>query len=179
MSRLFFEEKQSLREVTFIWWIIVPVTLSIIIAILYGVYWQLIMGEPLGNEPMSNKGLLIGSIFSCIILGVVIWLLLSIELNTSITKDGIRYNFYPHMHHAREIGRQEIQEYSVVKLNFFESRRRGYRKSLFKRSQRLIVNGRDALVLVLKTREKLTIGTQKPAELEVAVKRMMATDELE
>jgi hypothetical protein len=179
MARVLFKEIQSMREYKMIWWIITPVSAAVIISLLYGLYWQLVMGEPWGTEPMSDTGLMILSMVSFIILGIVIWILLSVKLEIEVDGEAIRYRYYPQMRKRRELRQADIQEYTVRKLSFLESRRRGYRRSISGRQQRLIVYGRHALVLTLKNGKKITMGTQKPRDLEAALKSMMSKAELD
>lgn len=177
MARTLFQEKQSLREVALLWWIILPVSLAIILSLLYGVYWQLVMGEPWGTEPMSDTGLLIMTLVSFTVLTVVLWVLLSVRLETAIDQTGITFQYYPHMRKPRHIPKTEIKTYEVRRLSFFEARRRGYRRSLTGRQQRLLISGRDALIITLVSGKTIVIGTQKPAQLKAALNQSISNHE--
>ncbi len=169
MARTLFQEKQSLREVALLWWIILPVSLAIILSLLYGVYWQLVMGEPWGTEPMSDTGLLIMTLVSFTVLTVVLWVLLSVRLETAIDQTGITFQYYPHMRKPRHIPKTEIKTY--------EARRRGYRRSLTGRQQRLLISGRDALIITLVSGKTIIIGTQKPAQVKAALNQSLSNHE--
>jgi hypothetical protein len=179
MGKKLFQEKQYLHKVALLWWIVIPVTLAIILTLLYGVYWQLVMGEPWGTQPMSDTGLLIMTVTSFAILIVVIWALFTVRLETEISQDGIRYQYYPHMWKFKRIPKGEIKSYEVRRLNFFEARRRDYRRSLTGRQQRLTISGRDALIITLISGKKIIIGTQKPSQLDKAMRQLMSANEFD
>jgi hypothetical protein len=179
MGKKIFQEKQFLREVTLLWWMVVPVALAIILSLLYGVYWQLIMGVPWGTKPMSDGGLILLSLTSLAILMMVVWVLFSVRLETTVSEEGIAFQYYPHMRKFRQIPKVEIQAYTVKKLSFFEARRRGYRRSLTGRQQRLTISGRDALIITLISGKKIIIGTQKPSQLDKAMRQLMSANEFD
>jgi hypothetical protein len=174
MARTLFQEKQTIRSVKWIWWIIIPVSASTVISILYGVYLQLILGQPWGIKPMSDAGLAIFAFISLSVLAFVLWVILSVRLETVVDREGIRYRYFPHMRNFKKLHRSDLESFTVRKLSFLESRRRGYRRSISGRQRRLIVHGRNALTLTLKDGKKITIGTQRPHDFGEAIKRMMA-----
>ena len=64
----YFEEKQFFRQKLL--WIII---LFFPILSLYGIYEQLILGNPVGNKPLTNNGLIIFSIFIGFGLPIIFW----------------------------------------------------------------------------------------------------------
>ena len=81
-----FKEKQRFRQWWF-WIFIIPLGALP----LFGIYNQLILGEPWGDNPMSDFGLIVFSIF---IYGTII-LLYNIKLVTVINQYGIFIRFAP------------------------------------------------------------------------------------
>ena len=81
-----FKETQRFSQ----WWIWL-IFLAIVSFTGFGVYKQLVLKEPFGNNPMSNIGLLI---FSGFILAIII-LFLVMRLKTEINEQGITMHFRP------------------------------------------------------------------------------------
>ena len=179
MARTLFQEKQTIRDIKWIWWIIIPVSGSIVVSIFYGVYTQLVLGQAWGIEPMSDVGLAIFSFVALSVLAFVLWIVLSVRLETSVDNHGIQYRYFPQMTKFRKLDRTEVESFTVRKLSFLESRRRGYRRSLSGRQRRMIVNGRHAITLTLTDGKKITIGTQMPHEFEKALRQMMGETEMD
>ena len=81
-----FREKQQFRQ----WWIWLLLS-PLIIVTLYVVFNQLVLGEPVGDNPMSDLGVVLFSVFAiCIIF--FIWYL---RLETTINKQGINMRYRP------------------------------------------------------------------------------------
>ena len=177
MSRIYFEETQTLKQTMLIWWIVISSFAFIVLPFLYGIYWQLIMNEPWGNKPMSNSGLVISCLFSFSIVGLIIWLTLNIKLEIKIDNDSIQYKYSPHMRDWISIRAAEIVDCKVSRLGFLQRGKRGYRGRLSK-NKKIIVSGRNALTLNLKDR-RIILGTQKPEELDYAVRKLLSKEEIE
>lgn len=85
-KEILFSETQRFKQ---LWiWVILPGINSIS---MYGIYQQIILGIPYGNNPMSNTRLFIASSFT--ILLTIFFLLL--RLDTRITSNGISVKFFP------------------------------------------------------------------------------------
>ncbi|MCU0396529.1 MAG: hypothetical protein MUC73_00365 [Cyclobacteriaceae bacterium] len=172
MARELFQEYQTLRSVVWMWWIIIPVSIVMIIFLFYGFYWQLIMGEPWGTKPGSDAELILTIVLVLVTWGVVMLILLSMNLQVHVTKTAIRYRLKPFMRKSEEINCDEIQAFRILKLSFLKSRRRGIRRNLSGNEKLIHISGRHALELLLNDGRKLVIGTQRPKELESAMKEM-------
>jgi hypothetical protein len=152
--------------------VVISSSAFVLVMLLYGIYWQLVKGEPWGDKPMSNSGLIIISTVSLVVVGFVIWLILNIKLEVKISAHEIQYRYYPHMSKWQALTPEEIEEYEVKKLGIFERGKRGYRGILMP-NKRLIILGRYALKIKTKDGRKLTIGTQTPEDLKWAMKKWM------
>jgi tRNA U54 and U55 pseudouridine synthase Pus10 len=76
------------------------------------------------------------------------------------------------MRKSEEISCDEIKTFRILKLSFLKSRRRGVRRSFYGNEKQIHISGRHALELQLNDGRKLVIGTQRPKELESAMKQM-------
>ena len=83
---LLFTEKQRFNQ----WWLWIPL-IGIVLIPVYGIYQQVIKGEPFGSNPMSDTGLFIFLLFMLAFVGLF-WMM---QLRTDINKDSIKIEFFP------------------------------------------------------------------------------------
>lgn len=165
MLRIYFREVQRFNQ--FWIWLILAVVVGIW---LWGIIQQVLLGEPFGNNPVSDLGLfLIGFI---VLIPVV--LIFSIKMVTEIRKDGIYYKMAPLMKfkHIKpdEIKSWMVRNYSPIR----EFGGWGIRFSMSNLGGKAInVKGRDGLQLELESGKRLLLGTQKPKDIEKAMTKMM------
>ena len=151
-----FKETQRFSQ----WWIWL-IFFAIVSFTGFGVYKQLVLKEPFGNNPMSNIGLLI---FSGFILAIII-LFLVMRLKTEINEQGITMHFRPFT--KRQIAWQEIENAKVLDYGFVG----GWGIRLWTNYGTVYnTKGSKGLALELKDGKKLLIGTQNPEKLEEVLK---------
>lgn len=152
-----FTESQRFSQ-TWLWLILAS---TMLIPVL-GLYQQMVVGVPFGNNPMSNVGLVVMLLFEAGLL-YFFW---SIRLNTEIDKQEIRFAFRPFT--RRSILWSDVKTAQVVNYGFVGGWGVRYSGSYGKIYN---VNGKFGLALELKSGEKICIGTQQQEELkEVLVK---------
>ncbi len=135
---------------------------------IWGLYKQLVLGEPWGSRPATNGGLLLGS---SIMAGVTI-LFLTARLNTEIDETGVYYKFFPfHFKNHRidwaSVEKAFVREYSPLG----EFGGWGIRFG-FGQGRALNVSGNMGLQLHLKNGKKILIGTRKPDELAMVLEHL-------
>jgi len=106
MEKLFFEEKQSFRQI-FIW----IICLLLICIFLWGFIQQIIFNIPWGNNPSSDLGLML---FGLIPLGITI-LLFTLKLTTKVKEDGVYFKFNILNSKFKKIGKEEISRMQKTK----------------------------------------------------------------
>ena len=89
MSRRYFEETQLFRQNLWVWYMFAIFSLLLLTPLLYGMYQQLILGQPWGDKPMSDNGLAILFLLSLGGWMVVTWILYSIRLEVYIDDQGL------------------------------------------------------------------------------------------
>lgn len=152
-----FTESQRFSQ-TWLWLILAS---TMLIPVL-GLYQQMVVGVPFGNNPMSNVGLVAMLLFEAGLL-YFFW---SIRLVTEIDKQEIRFAFRPFT--RRSILWSDVKTAQVVNYGFVGGWGVRYSGSYGKIYN---VNGKFGLALELKSGEKICIGTQQQEELkEVLVK---------
>ena len=161
---MIFEEEQRFTQ----WWLWV-ILISVGILPIVGVYKQVLLGEPFGNNPMSNTGLIIFMV--CMLLFVGLFRLM--KLKTVINKNGIEISFSPFL--KRAFKWEEITYYEIVNYGFVG----GWGIRLGTTYGTVYnVKGNKGLALQLKNGKKYLIGTQKEHELKRLIDKMPFKNEL-
>ena len=151
-----FKEEQKFTQ----WWL---QTILIVIGLIfiYGIYSQLILDKPFGDNPLSDIWLIIFALF---IFGLII-LFWALRLKTEIDKEEIRINFIPLF--KKTIRWKDVESAKIVNYGFIG----GWGIRLFtKYGTAYNIKGDKGLALVLKNGKRILIGTQKEAELDLIIK---------
>jgi hypothetical protein len=146
-----FTEEQKMTQ----WWLWLLI-LGVSVLPFVGIYQQVYRGEPWGDKPSSDLGLIImaGLMLSLILL---FW---SFKLKTRIDNQGIRIKFVPFV--DRYFQWSEIQSAEVVNYGFVGGW--GIRLGT-KYGTVYNIKGNKGLALQMKSGQKYLVGTQKETEL--------------
>ena len=112
MEKTIFKEVQKFRQ-PWIWLIIVPAVAGGIIYFGLGINKQIVRGEPFGNQPISDAGLIIIAIFSMLIMIGIPLLFYSIKFIVEIRESGIFFRYPPLIRKEKSILKSEIDSYEV------------------------------------------------------------------
>ncbi|QAA83174.1 hypothetical protein EI546_05155 [Aequorivita sp. H23M31] len=154
---MYFIEKQKFTQ----WWMWV-ILIGLAIMPIYGIYEQLIMGNPVGNHPVSNLVMVITTLF---IFGLIYfnWY---ITLITEINSDGIKMRFIPFL--KKDISWSEVESAQIVDYGFV-----GYGIRLGSKYGTIYnIKGGKGLALKLRNGKRFVIGTQKETELITELKKI-------
>jgi hypothetical protein len=152
-----FKEKQRFRQWWF-WIFLLPLGCLPLI----GIYVQFIKGEPWGDKPMSDMGLIF---FSVLIYGLIL-LFYKLELVTVINQYGIHIRFLPFV--KKKIKWNEVSYAETIKYRFLG----GWGIRLFTRyGTAYNVKGNQGLHLILKNDKQLLIGTQRLEKLKEVIEK--------
>jgi hypothetical protein len=167
-NNILFCEQQKFKQ----WWIwlILFGTNGLLV---FAIFMQIVAGQPFGNKPMSDAGLLITA--GITFLFTVVFL--NLRLETLVKNDGIYVRFFPfHIsfkHHPWEtITRAYVREYSPL----VEYGGWGLRMGLFGKGMAFNVSGNIGLQLEFTNSKKLLIGTNKAEELTTALQKLGRLD---
>ena len=153
-----FKEEQKFNQ-WWLWLILIPMGVLPLI----GIYKQLILGEKLGDNPMSDISLLIFSIIMFSLVG----LFLIMKLKTSIDKNGINMHFFPFI--KKSVDWQQIKNVKVVNYGFVG----GWGIRLWTKYGTVYnMKGDKGLAIALTDGKKFLIGTQKPEELTAILEKI-------
>jgi hypothetical protein len=138
-------------------WLIYLVILAIPIFAMYQ-HWE--TGAVLGDQVMSDEGLLVFFLFS--LLFVVFNLIVRME--TELNSEGIHLRFRPFL--KREFRWDEVREAEVIRYGFVG----GWGIRLWTRYGTVYnVSGAMGLVIRLKNGKRLVIGTKKSEEMKAVL----------
>lgn len=176
MARVYFEEVQSFRQSPWLLMLISVTCFALTIPFLYGLYWQLIMGEPWGNKPMSNAGLVGTSVSVFVLMGLILWLIYNIKLHTRIDEQGLHFRFFPNQWRWQSIMPREIEKYESKVLGFFKTGGRGFHRNSISKFKAMTIKGNHVIEIKVSNGYLYRLGTQDPASFERAMKKMMNPD---
>lgn len=175
MSRRYFEEIQLFRQNLWLWYIFAAFSMLLMIPLLYGMYQQLVLGDPWGDKPLSDNGLAMLFLFSLAGWLLVMWILYSVRLEVYIDNEGLHYSFFPHSAAWKVITKNQIVSYEVRhSRNLFEMGGIGYHRNRFRKTRSMTIRGSKHIRLILPGNSKLLIGTQKPEEFDRALRRLLS-----
>lgn len=153
--RTIFNETQRFSQ----WWLWL-ILIGTSILPLYGLYKQLVMGEPYGDNPTSDISLII----VCLLVLGVILLFVIMRLDTTMDEAGIHIKYFPFL--SRSVAWSEVKSAEVLNYGFVG----GWGIRIWTRYGTVYnTSGNKGLALVLHNGKKLCIGTQKEAELKAAL----------
>jgi hypothetical protein len=151
-----FKEVQRFTQ----WWLWL-ILLGIGIIPILGIYKQIILGEPFGDQPMSDVGLIIFAIF----IFALIAFFRIMQLKTEVDEKGIRMNFFPLV--KKEVLWTDLKSAEVVNYGFV-----GYGIRMgTKHGTVYNTKGNKGLAIELQNGQKFVIGTQKESELEKVIEK--------
>lgn len=154
MATTTFTEQQRMTQ---LWvWIIL---LGLIGLATWGLVQQLIFDIPFGNNPMSNTGLVI-FVISMLVLSA---LFASIQLKTTIDKQGINMLLFPFT--KKEILWKDVNKVELVTYSVFDSGGFGIRYST-KFGSMYTIKGKHGIAITLNNNKKILIGTQQPKKIQ-------------
>ena len=153
-----------------LWILLIPSELALVIIFGYGMVEQLMLGQPWGDQPMSD-GLLavVGSVAILISIGVVC-LLYGLKLVTEVRADGLHVRFSPFW--ARVIRFTDIEHCEARTYRpIVEYGGWGIRWGL--RGKAYNVRGNRGVQLELSNGKRLLIGSQRADGLAEAIRARM------
>lgn len=159
MSHFLFEEEQKFTRLVWMW----------ILSIL-GVLLPLTIILTLDRQALSAS-LLILTLFSTAIPFAI--LMLWCRMSVRVDEAGLQYRFVPSVFQWKTISPEEIVSYEIREpKNWYEKFSVGFRRSLLRDTTFINITGKKFLVVTLRNKGTLMIGTENAESLAWAMKRM-------
>lgn len=151
-----YQEKQRFNQ----WWLWAIMLLVAGIPF-YGLYRQLYLGNPFGNKPLSDTGLIIFAIF--MVAFVMFFLIMRLIL--VIDNAGVFVHFFPLF--KRKVDWDKIEQLEIVNYGFVG----GWGIRLTKQFGTVYnISGRWGLLVSMKGGDRFCIGTGRNEELQELIK---------
>lgn len=161
----YFIERQRFTQ----WWIWAILTGPVLL-FWYGAFRQLVLGLPWGTRPAPDAVLFVIWLLGGLLLP---GLLLGVHLHTEVRDDGVYVRFAPFQRRFRswrfvDIGAMAPRDYAPVGEFGGWGVRQGVSGTAYN------VKGRKGIQLVLRTGQRVLVGTQRPDRFMAAVDRARA-----
>lgn len=168
MAKELYYEKQQFNQL-FLWILIGVGIIPMMSFLSWGMYQQLVLGQPWGDEPMSDLGIVLVWLLSFLLMIGITLLFRFLTLETQIDRYGVRYRFRPLINQWKEIAKIEILDYKIKKYSF---RGYGIRWGL-DGIKTLNVKGNKGIEFQYAQTKKIILGTQQPELFLAALNKMM------
>lgn len=134
---------------------------------LYGIYQQVIMGNVIGDKPLSDEGVITFSLLVGLALPILFWFM---KLKLRVSVEGLHYQFFPIHIKERLIAFEDIKSYkartySPIKEFGGWGIRFGFESKAYN------VSGDKGLQIELTNGRKVLFGSQEHQALAKALKK--------
>jgi len=172
MTKVFFREEQQFRQ-PWIWMIIIPIIMGGLFLFAFGFNKQLLQGEPFGDNPMPDAGLIITGVFSILMMVGLTFLFYNMKLVVEIRRDGLYFRYPPMINKFKKISKEEIEKIEVRQYKpIKEYGGWGIKTGAKNYGKAYNVRGNIGLQLHLKNGNKILFGTQRKDAIRDAAGKM-------
>ena len=173
MRQTYFSEEQYFTQI-WLWIVLIVIMGAMLVPMAIGLYTQLILEKPWGNQPLSDAGLLwVSGLELLFALGLIL-LFLKMRLVTTVKADGLYFRFPPLILKEKVIRKDEIETFEIRQYKpVKEYGGWGIRFGLRRIGKAYNVKGNIGMQLELKTGRKVLFGTQRPDAFRHAMTKMM------
>ena len=136
----------------------------------YGIFKQLVLGQPWGSKPLPDIALLIVGLFFILLLAVITYSFYAMKLITEVRDDSLTVRFHPLTHQLipyEHIKTCKVRTYHPIREYGGWGIRYGRKGKAF------TVSGTLGVQLELIQGKSLLIGSQRPEELSRAIQMKM------
>jgi hypothetical protein len=162
-----FREEQRFGQL-WIWALVGLMLIGTLVLFGQGAYQQLVLGEPWGDNPMSDRGLLITAIATAAITIGVFVLLLGAKLIVEVREDGLFVRFRPFHLRPRQIPLAQVVGHRALKYRpIREYGGWGLRYGSGGRAYN--VSGDRGVRIDFADGKHLLLGSRRPDELAAAI----------
>ena len=161
----YFEEEQRFRQ-PWIWAILLPILVVLLVVFGYGLIQQLVLKEPFGDNPASDTALIIAAVTVFVLGGGSMLLLYKMKLVTKLDSNCLHILFFPLR--RRDIPLSDIAHWEARTYNPIRDYG-GWGIRVGRGGWAYNVSGNRGVQLQLTNGKKLLIGSQRSEELCAAI----------
>jgi len=158
---VYFSERQRFRQ-PWLWALTLPSMAGTVGLLWYGMYQQLFLGRPWGNQPTGDTALIVMGVATSLLCLGILWLLWASELRVELRDDSLHVRFFPFLRRSipyARILRAEACAYSPI------AEYGGWGVRYGRGGKAYNVSGNRGVRLEIEGGERLLIGSQRPEEL--------------
>lgn len=152
--------------------LVIPAGLFLIAFFAWGMIQQLALGEPFGNDPMSNRFLAVFGSAYILLGGFLLWLYFAGRLITEVRPEGLFFRFHPVQRRDRHIRFDDIERCEALTYRPIRDFR-GWGIRFGRLGRAYNVSGNRGAYLTMKSGRRLLIGSQKTDTLVEAITSFM------
>ncbi|WJE15085.1 DUF6141 family protein [Halobacillus sp. ACCC02827] len=145
----------------------------VIIGTVTGIFWyafiqQILLGVPLGDQPMTDSGL----ILAWVVFGILLPLFsLKVNMTTQVRDDGVYVKLFPFHLRYRKFLHADIEKVSSIRVRSLVRFGGWGIRVNFSGEKLYNTGGREGVELILKSGEVVVIGSRKAEALAAAVQK--------
>jgi hypothetical protein len=168
-----FREQQRFRQ-PWLWVVFLCISMPVVVLLGYGLYQQLVLKRPFGDNPLSDTGLVLMTAAVLLLHAAVIALFWFARLDVDVTPSDIAIRFRPfHLHprriHLRDVTDARARSYSAL------GEYGGWGIRIGLKGWAYNVSGDEGVQLTLANGKRILIGSQRSHELEEAIRQARST----
>jgi len=111
-----FREVQRFNQI-WVWLLVIALPVGMIALFGYGMYRQLVLGEPWGDRPMSDTALVVtGTVTTLFSMGIAL-LFATLKLVTEVRTDGLYIRFFPLHLSSHRIPLEDLAQFEARTYN--------------------------------------------------------------
>ena len=179
MKKILFREVQKFRT-WWLWLILAGTFGSSVVPLWYGLWLQLTTGEPWGNHPADDLTLGIVTLLITLLMGGLLLMFMTMQLETEITTEGISFRYRPLVRKWRTIPIEDIMRFEAGTYRpIADYGGWGVRQGFGKKGRAYNVSGNLGLTIFLKNGKKVLLGTRRVQSISAAMEKMMHGNKLD
>ena len=168
IHNVLFEEKQYFRH-TWLWYVVLITTIPVALLLVYGMYQQLILGQPFGNNPISDEQMRwLMPLFILLVISTPAYFALA-YLYIAVTDKDIRIKFFPMK--TKIIPFEEIVSSGIRKYDALKEYGGWGVRYCGKLKKAYIVDGKYGIELHLRDGQSLLLSTGHPEAFAKALQQ--------
>jgi hypothetical protein len=169
-DQVLFREEQQFRQ-PWLWVLLIVAVAPIPFVFAYGAVQQLVTGQPWGNHPMSNTGVVIVAGLTFLLTVGLLAFFWTARLTTVVRRDGLLVRFRPIHFSPKRIDLSAVASVeSVTYSPLSQYGGWGIRYTLTGKAYN--VSGNQGVRLTMREGRSLLIGSQRADELAAAVRQI-------
>ena len=166
MARTYFTESQRIDQTG------IKLFMATLAGITFIPFLTVDWGPPI---PVAEAMTLMGLIFAMIFTGIMMF---GMTFETKVTNEGIYYKYPPIIWKWKLASFQDLQQVQLKKyLLWSQYGGPGYKSRPFGKGKAIVIKGDRGVQLTFKTGKILMLGTQKPHEMELALRKAQQVDQ--